>query len=80
MNAVRINFNTKTRTSRGTKPRTHRLPQCPATGLARFRDRHQARDAAKAATRSQGREASMFALPRVPWLARRDASGHLARP
>ena len=64
MNAVSINFNTKTRTNRGTKPRTHRLPQCPATGLARFRDRHQARDAAKAFTFGpQGREASMFACP-----------------
>ena len=64
MNAVSINFNTKTRTSRGTKPRTHRLPQCTATGLARFRDRHQARDWAKAATAgAERREASAFACP-----------------
>lgn len=64
MNAVSINFNTKTRTNRGTRPRTHRLPQCAATGLARFRDRHQARDGAKAMTAgAQGRDASTFACP-----------------
>lgn len=64
MNAVSIDFNTKTRTNRGTKRRTHRLPQCTATGLARFRDRHQARDGAKAVTAgAPGREASTFACP-----------------
>lgn len=64
MNAVRMNFNTKTRTSRGNKRGMHTLPRCSATGLARFRDRHQARDWAKAATAgAQGREASAFACP-----------------
>lgn len=64
MNAVSINFNTKTRTSRGSKRRMHTLPKCTATGLARFRDRHQARDWAKAATAgAERREASAFACP-----------------
>lgn len=64
MNAVSINFNARTRTSRGNRRRKHTLPKCPANGLARFRDRHQARDAAKAFTFGpQGREASMFACP-----------------
>lgn len=64
MNTVRMNFNTKTRTSRGKRRGMHTLPKCPATGLARFRDRHQARDWAKAATAgAQGREASAFACP-----------------
>ena len=30
------------------KPRRHALPRCGATGLARYRDRHQARDGVKA--------------------------------
>lgn len=64
MNAVSIKFNARTRTSRGNKRRKHTLPKCPANGLARFRDRHQARDAVKAFTfGTQGREASMFACP-----------------
>ena len=64
MNTVRMSFNTKTRTSRGKKRGMHTLPKCSATGLARFRDRHQARDWAKAATGgAQGREASAFACP-----------------
>lgn len=65
MNAVNVNFNARTRTSsRGNKRRKHTLPKCTVNGLARFRDRHQARDAAKAFTFGpQGREASMFACP-----------------
>lgn len=64
MSAVRINFNAKPRTSRGGNARMHSLPVCPATGLVRFRDRHQARDGVKAFTFGpQGLEASMFACP-----------------
>lgn len=64
MNTVSINFNTKTRTSRGNKRRVHTLPKCAATGLARFRDRHQARDWTKAATAgAERRGASAFACP-----------------
>ncbi|WP_447925370.1 NYN domain-containing protein [Georgenia muralis] len=32
----------------GRADRRHKLPLCPATGLARYRDRHQARDGAQA--------------------------------
>lgn len=64
MSAVRINFNTKPRTSKGGKARMHSLPVCAVTGLVRFRDRHQARDGAKAFTFGpQALEASMFACP-----------------
>ncbi|WP_141013067.1 NYN domain-containing protein [Nocardioides sambongensis] len=64
MNTVSINFNANTRTGRGNRHRKHTLPKCAGTGLARFRDRHQARDAAKAFTSGQqGRESSMFACP-----------------
>lgn len=65
MNTVKINFNTKTRTSPGNKARRHSLPLCAATSLARFRDRHQARDAAKTSTLGlQGLETSMFVCPK----------------
>ncbi|MCC2314168.1 NYN domain-containing protein [Cellulomonas xiejunii] len=44
--------------------RAHRLPVCPATGLARYRDRHQARDGAKGATAGSSRlTISPFACP-----------------
>lgn len=40
---------TTNRARRTTRPaRRHKLPVCEATGLARYRDRHQARDGAKA--------------------------------
>lgn len=40
---------TTNRARRTTRPvRRHKLPRCEATGLARYRDRHQARDGAKA--------------------------------
>lgn len=45
---VKIEF--RPRTARGAnhpEPRTHSLPLCGATGLARYRDRHQARDGVK---------------------------------
>lgn len=51
MNAtVRINFHpSAARSDRAVaKPRKHELPKCATTGLARYRDRHQARDGAKA--------------------------------
>lgn len=42
----------------------HRLPVCDSTGLARYRDRHQARDGAKAlAVSSHAAEVSTFACP-----------------
>lgn len=64
MKVVRFNFNPETRTCRGGKARKHRLSVCAATGLARFRDRHQARDAAKAFTFGPQRlEASVFGCP-----------------
>ena len=64
MSAARITFHTKPRTSRNGKARKHSLPVCAATGLARFRDRHQARDGVKTLTFGpHAREASMFACP-----------------
>lgn len=50
MNAsVKINFHPAARSSSGKpKSRKHRLSKCETTGLARYRDRHQARDGAKA--------------------------------
>lgn len=44
--------------------RRHKVPQCPATGLPRYRDRHQARDGAR--TLGRGRqpfEVHTFACP-----------------
>ena len=55
-------------TGRG-NPRTghrpvHKLGICPSTGLARYRDRHQARDAARAARRgAEAREYTPFDCP-----------------
>jgi hypothetical protein len=44
--------------------RRHTLSRCEATGLARFRDRHQARDGAKALSSSYpGAEVDVFACP-----------------
>jgi glycerophosphoryl diester phosphodiesterase len=42
----------------------HKLPQCPNTGLARYRDRHQARQGAKATRRgAHDFEVHAFACP-----------------
>ena len=42
----------------------HRLPLCTSTGLARYRDRHQARQAAEARTKGPiGLKVSTFACP-----------------
>ena len=64
MKTVSINFNTRT-ASRGTKKvRRHRLSKCTTTGLARYRDRHQARDGARALSAgSERRDVSSFACP-----------------
>lgn len=44
--------------------RRHKLPVCDATGLARYRDRHQARDGAKALSAGERNyETSTFACP-----------------
>ena len=56
-----------TLTGRG-NPRTghrpvHKVGTCPSTGLARYRDRHQARDAARAARRGNGSEFAPFDCP-----------------
>lgn len=51
MSRTRTNSPLATRPTRGAgKPRCHKVPMCAATGLPRFRDRHQARDAARAIT------------------------------
>lgn len=64
MKTVSINFNTRT-ASRGTKKvRRHTLTKCTTTGLARYRDRHQARDGARALSAgSERRDVSTFACP-----------------
>lgn len=46
---TKINFHTTTPRGGTRRPaRRHSLSKCPKTGLARFRDRHQARDGARA--------------------------------
>lgn len=48
---TRINSPLTTRSSRGAgNARCHKLPMCAETGLPRYRDRHQARDAARVLT------------------------------
>lgn len=48
----------------GRPTRRHRLPLCQATGLARYRDRHQARDGAEASVAGECRlKVSTFACP-----------------
>lgn len=63
--SVKINFHPAARpSSAGSKARKHRLSTCRATGLARYRDRHQARDGAKAlAAGSNTYGVSAFACP-----------------
>lgn len=69
MNAnTRINSELTTRrTSKGRNPRTgtrHKLSKCPATGLPRYRDRHQARDGARGLARGPHQfEVHTFACP-----------------
>lgn len=62
---ARIDSELTTRTrSRDDKIRRHKLPVCTATGLARYRDRYQARDGAKAlAAGSNAYDVSAFACP-----------------
>lgn len=62
---ARIDSELTTRTrSRDDKICRHKLPVCTATGLARYRDRHQARDGAKAlAAGSNAYDVSAFACP-----------------
>ena len=62
---ARIDSELTTRTrSRDDKIRRHKLPACTATGLARYRDRHQARDGATAlAAGSNAYDVSAFACP-----------------
>lgn len=65
MSTVNINFHAGTR-SNGVraKARKHTLQKCTSTGLARYRDRHQARDGARAlASGSQHQDVSTFACP-----------------
>jgi hypothetical protein len=63
--STKFNFNTEPRRNGSKKSaRAHALPNCAGTGLMRFRDRHQARDGAKAVTaRAPGHEVSTFACP-----------------
>lgn len=65
---TRINSELITRRpSKGRNPRTgtrHKLSPCPATGLPRYRDRHQARDGARALARGPHQfEVHTFACP-----------------
>ena len=62
---VKINFRPSARpNSAESKVRKHTLSKCGATGLARYRDRHQARDGAKAlAAGSHDFKVTMFACP-----------------
>lgn len=62
---TRINSELVTRSNRrnGTVSR-HKLPACPTTGLPRYRDRHQARQGARAMLKgSRNYETSTFACP-----------------
>lgn len=64
-NSARIDSALTTRTRRrvGTVGR-HQLPVCAATGLARYRDRHQARQGAQTLnTKSRANRVSTFACP-----------------
>lgn len=65
MTAKRIASHLTTRNALATgSPRKHKLPLCESTGLPRYRDRHQAKDGAKA--RRSGAQApivSTFACP-----------------
>lgn len=45
--SITFHTGTRQRTAKS-KPRRHVLPKCETTGLARYRDRHQARDGARA--------------------------------
>jgi hypothetical protein len=60
-----INFHTAARTSNAkSKARKHVLPKCETTGLAGYRDRHQARDGVKAfGAGSRTYTVSTFACP-----------------
>lgn len=62
---VRINFHpAPRREGRRRKIRKHSLPQCETTRLARYRDRHQARDGASALNVvSPDHDVTMFACP-----------------
>lgn len=64
-NHNRIDSDLPTRTRRSdSKVRRHKLPVCDETGLARYRDRHQARDGAKALSAGERNyETSTFACP-----------------
>lgn len=61
----RIDSDLPARTCRNDgKVRRHKLPVCDETGLARYRDRHQARDGAKALSAGERNyETSTFACP-----------------
>lgn len=65
MKAVKINFHPTARSrSARSKARKHTVAKCKATDLARFRDRHQARDGARAlAAGSNTYEVTTFACP-----------------
>lgn len=62
---TRIDSELRTRSPRrGKTASRHQLPLCPATGLARYRDRHQALDGAKAMSAGDhAYEVSTFACP-----------------
>ena len=62
---TKINFHPTTRRGNPTsKPRKHTLSKCEGTGLARFRDRHQARYGVKALSAgTKDYEVSSFACP-----------------
>ena len=63
--STRIDSELTTRSARhGRTPSRHRLPICEATGLARYRDRHQARHGAEAMSAgAREYEVSTFACP-----------------
>lgn len=65
MRTVNVSFHVGTRDSRAkSKARKHTFPRCMSTGLARYRDRHQARDGARAlSARWHQCHVSMFACP-----------------
>jgi hypothetical protein len=48
---------------RGLTHRQHKLPLCTSTGLARYRDRHQARDGVRAHAHGSGNQVQPFACP-----------------
>lgn len=64
MRTVNINFHAGTRSNTKSKTRTHTLTKCAGTGLARYRDRHQARDGARALSAGSPEcDVSIFACP-----------------